>query len=290
LEQDAGKYMQSANGGSLHVSPLTPAIGAIVENVDASAPLSEGALAEISSALDEHLVIFFRNQSLSPLQQRDFAAQLGSLYIHPFYPGHATAPEVMILAHDKEHRPNSDRWHHDVTYLENPARAAVLYAEDIPDVGGDTLWANMYLAYESLSRPMQRLVSRLRAVHSFAKNFSPARFEQLAMEHRREQLYAQHPPVSHPVARKNATTGRRALFVNADFTSHVEGLSQRESEWLLRFLFDHMAQPQFQVRWRWTPGDMAMWDNRWAQHCALADYYPMSRRVRRVTIVGDKPI
>jgi taurine dioxygenase len=274
----------------LRTEPLTPAIGAIVEEVDLSLPLADDDVAAIRNALDQHLVLFFPKQSLTPVQQRDFAARFGRLYVHPFYPGHEQAPEVMILEHDATHRANSDRWHNDVTYLATPPQAAVLYAEDIPALGGDTLWANMYLAYESLSAPLKQLVSGLRAVHSFAKNFTPERFEALGMEDRRDEIYAAHPPVSHPVARTNSQTGRKALFVNQDFTSHVEGLTPRESEALLRLLFEHMAQPEFQVRWRWTAGTVAFWDNRWTQHCALADYFPAHRRVRRVTILGERPV
>jgi taurine dioxygenase len=210
--------------------------------------------------------------------------------VHPFYSGHEDVPEVMILEHDAARRANSDRWHNDVTYLATPPFAGVLYAEEIPELGGDTLWANMYLAYESLSDPVKQLVSELRAVHSFAKNFTPQRFAALGMEDRRDAMYQQHPPVSHPVARTNPATGRKALFVNQDFTSHIEGVTERESDALLRFLFDHMAQPEFQVRWRWEPRTVAMWDNRWAQHCALADYYPARRRMRRATVLGERPV
>lgn len=274
----------------VNVRPLTPAIGATVEGVDLAAPLSDGEIARIRQALDDRLVLFFEDQSLTPVQQRDFAARFGELYRHPFYPGHEAAPEVMVLAHDANHRANSDRWHNDVTYLERPPQAAVLYAEEIPDLGGDTLWANMYLAYETLSEPLKEFVSRLRAVHSFAKNFTPERFTALDMEDRRDAIYAEHPPVSHPVARTNPATGRKALFVNADFTSHIEGLSARESEALLQLLFEHMARPEFQVRWRWSAGTVAFWDNRWTQHCALADYFPNRRVVRRATILGDRPV
>jgi taurine dioxygenase len=235
------------------------------------------------------LVLFFADQPLSPVQQRDFAARFGKLYTHPFYPGEPETPEIMILAHDATHRANSDRWHNDVTYLEKPPKAAVLYAEEIPKVGGDTLWANMYLAYETLASPIKKLVSGLRAVHSFAKNFTPQRFRDLGLESRSEPAYAEHPPVSHPVARTNPKTGRKALFVNQDFTTHIEGLSTRESDVLLRFLLEHMARPEFQVRWRWRPHTVAFWDNRWAQHCALADYFPAKRRMRRATILGERP-
>jgi taurine dioxygenase len=274
----------------LKATRLTPAMGAVIADIDLSAPLSDGEIGEIRSALDEHLVLFFEGQSLTAIQQRDFAARFGSLYRHPFYAGDQEAPEVMILAHDANHRANSDRWHNDVTYLEAPAQAAILYAQEIPPLGGDTLWANMYLAYETLSEPLKRFVGPLRAVHSFAKNFTPERFAAMGMEDRREQIYAAHPPVSHPVARTNPVTGRKALFINADFTSHIESLSPRESDALLRFLFDHMAQPEFQVRWRWSIGNVAFWDNRWTQHCALADYFPQRRVVRRATIAGDRPV
>lgn len=274
----------------LNVTPLTPAIGAIIEGIDLRGPLSESDIEEISAALDDRLVLFFTNQSLTPVEQRDFAARFGPLYLHPFYPGHEDAQEVMVLEHDATRRANSDRWHNDVTYLATPPKAAVLFAQDIPALGGDTLWANMYLAYETLSAPMRQLVDGLRAVHSFAKNFTPERFTALGMEDRRDEMYAAHPPVSHPVARTNPVTGRKALFVNQDFTSHIEGLSKRESDALLRFLFEHMSAPEFQVRWRWSAGTVAMWDNRWTQHCALADYFPAHRLVRRVTIIGEVPV
>ena len=166
---------------------LTPSIGAIVTGVDLKTSLSDDCVVEIRHALDTHLVLFFEDQELRPGQQRDFAARFGPLYKHPFYPGHEQAPEIMVLAHDEAHRANSDRWHNDVTYLEKPPQAAVLYAEEIPEVGGDTLWANMYLAYETLSSPLKGLLSQLQAVHSFAKNFTPERFRALGMESRRER-------------------------------------------------------------------------------------------------------
>jgi taurine dioxygenase len=280
----------TATSANLKIRQLTPAIGATIEGLDLRAPLGDEEVGTILDALSRYLVLFFAEQSLTPRQQRDFAARFGELYTHPFYPGEPEAPEVMILAHDATHRANADRWHTDVTYLEKPPKAAVLYAEEIPEVGGDTLWANMYLAYETLAAPIKELVCTLRAVHSFAKNFTAERFRALGIESLREQVYAEHPPVSHPIARTNPQTGRKALFVNQDFTSHIEGLSARESDMLLRFLFEHMAQPEFQVRWRWRPRTVAFWDNRWTQHCALADYFPASRRVRRATILGERPV
>jgi taurine dioxygenase len=275
---------------ALQTTALTPSIGSVVAGLDLSKPISDEVIAAIRHELDERLVLFFEEQTLTPAQQRDFAARFGELYVHPFYAGHEEAGEIMVLAHDETNRANADRWHNDVSYLERPPQGAVLYTEVIPEVGGDTLWANMYLAYETLSEPFKAFVSGLRAVHSFAKNFTPERFHALGMDDRRDGLYADHPPVSHPVARTNPATGRKALFVNQDFTSHIEGVSARESDYLLRFLFDHMAKPEFQVRWHWHSNTVAFWDNRWAQHCALADYFPQRRRVRRATILGDRPI
>lgn len=274
----------------INVQRVGLALGATVRGVQLDAPLPDDIISEIRFALDDHLVLFFEDQRLSPLQQRDFAGRFGTLYVHPFYPGDPAVPEVMILEHDHLRRANSDRWHSDVTYLQTPVQAAVLYAEEIPDLGGDTLWANMYLAYETLSAPLRDMLSQLRALHSFAKNFNPERLRSAQLEDRLESLYAAHPPVSHPVVRTNPSDGRKALFVNQDFTSHIEGLSARESDAILRFLYEHMAQLEFQVRWRWRPNTVAFWDNRWTQHCALADYYPRRRRVRRVAIIGDRPV
>jgi len=275
---------------AVKVKPVTPSIGARVSGFDLAGDLSDVIVAGIRGALDRHLVLFFEDQVLDPVQQRDFAARFGPLYTHPFYPGHEKAPEIMVLFHDENRRPHSDRWHNDVTYLETPPQASVLYSEEIPAIGGDTLWANMYAAFEALSHPMKDLVSQLRAVHSFAKNFTPERFSALRMDGLRDAMYAAHPPVSHPVARTNPESGRKALFVNQDFTTHIEGVPARESEAILHFLYDHMAQPEFQVRWQWQPHTVAFWDNRWTQHCALADYYPNRRCVRRATIAGTRPV
>ena len=274
----------------LRTEPLTPAIGAIVDRVDLSRPLEDDELAAIRDALDEHLVLFFPKQSLTPVQQRDFAARFGRLYLHPFYPGHDLAPEIMILEHDATHRANSDRWHNDVTYLATPPQAAVLYAEEIPQLGGDTLWANMYLAYESLSEPLKQLVSRLRAVHSFAKNFTPERFPRLEWKIAATRSTRRTRPVSHPVARTNPATGRKALFVNQDFTSHIEGVAPRESEALLASSLRAHGATRVPGPLALAAGTVAFWDNRWTQHCALADYFPAHRRMRRATILGERPV
>lgn len=277
-------------GSALSVRRLTPALGAVVENIDLAQPLDDASLAALEAALDEHLVLFFEGQHWSPEQQRDFAARFGELYTHPLYPGQAGLPELMVLEYDATRKGHNDVWHSDVTYIATPPKASVLYAEILPEVGGDTLWANTYLAYEALSDPMKKLAGELHAVHDFARAFRPERFAQYGVADRTERAYADNPPVLHPVVRTNPTTGRKALFVNANFTSHIAGVSSRESAALLNFFTAHIAQPEFQVRWRWTPNAVAMWDNRWTQHYAIADYFPAHRRMRRATILGDRPV
>lgn len=276
--------------GAVSLRRLAPALGAIVGNVDLSRDLETATIAAIRAALDEHLVLFFEGQTWTPQQQRDFARRFGELYIHPLYPGQTGLAEIMILEYDADRRGHNDVWHSDVTYIQTPPQASILSAEIIPEIGGDTLWANTYLAYEALSEPMKKLASELRAVHDFSRAFRPERFAEYGIADRAEQVYADNPPVIHPVVRTNPATGRKALFVNHNFTSHILDVNSRESSALLNYFTTHVTQPEFQVRWRWTPNAVAFWDNRWTQHYALADYYPAHRRMRRATILGDRPV
>ena len=274
----------------LVTKPLSPAIGAVVQGIDLAQPLDDGAIARIRRALDEHLVLFFEDQQLTPVQQRDFARRFGELHVHPLYPSSDEVREIMVIAYDETRKGHNDTWHTDVTFIETPPQASILYAEVIPEVGGDTIWLNTYAAYEALSEPVRRLAGELRAVHDFSKAFKLERFRAYGIEERAPQAYTENPPVSHPVVRTNPETGRKALFVNSTFTSHIEGLSPLESDALLKLFFDHLLKPEFQVRWRWKANTVAFWDNRWTQHYALSDYFPHPRRVRRATILGDRPV
>jgi taurine dioxygenase len=279
-----------ASAPALSLRRLAPALGAVVERVDLAQDLDAATIGAIRAALDEHLVLFFERQSWTPEQQRDFAGRFGELYIHPLYPGQAGLREIMILEYDANRRGHNDVWHSDVSYIQTPPQASVLYAEIIPEIGGDTLWANTYLAYEALSEPLKKMAAELQAVHDFSRAFPPERFAEYGIADRVDKTYADNPPVVHPVVRTNPANGRKALFVNANFTSHILGVSARESTALLNYFTAHIAQPEFQVRWNWTPNAVAFWDNRWTQHYALADYYPAHRRMRRATILGDRPI
>jgi taurine dioxygenase len=279
-----------AAGPSLRLRRLAPALGAVVEGFDLGGVHDAATIAALRRALDEHLVLFFEDQTFTAEQQLAFARRFGEPYVHPLYPGQEGVPEIMILEYDANRKGQNDEWHSDVTYRQSPPQASILFAEHVPDVGGDTLWLNAYLAYEALSPPLRELADRLRAVHDFKKVFDPARFASYGIADRADAAYAQNPPVLHPVVRTNPQTGRKALFVNEHFTVRLEGVSERESRVLLDLFFAHLTQPEFQVRWRWRAGSVAFWDNRWTQHYALADYFPQYRRMRRATILGDQPV
>jgi len=286
--ETAAALQQTA--GSLVFERLSPALGAVVHNLDLGGPLDETIIQAIRDGLEEHQVLFFRDQTLSPAQQRDFAARFGELHIHPVYPQHETVPEIMILEFDENLKGHQNNWHTDVTFIETPPFGSVLYADDVPPTGGDTIWASSYAAYEALSPAFRNFLDGLHAVHDFAKNFTPDRFRTYGVDNKLAETYNKHKPVLHPVVRTNQKTGRKGLFVNRSFTSHIDGLETSESTAILNFLFTHLETPEFQVRWRWTKGAVAFWDNRFTQHYAVSDYFPHHRRVRRATILGDRPV
>ena len=274
----------------LSVVTLTPTIGAVLQGVDLSRRLDDGQIAEIRAALLKHKVIFFEDQHVTSTQQRDFASRFGTLHTHPLYPGVPEAPELFILDNHANNPTDNDAWHTDVTFIETPPLGAVLYAKRLPDEGGDTCWANMQAAYEGLSRPLQRFLSELDAVHDFARGFPAKRtVAQAAGDAKYAKAVEEHPPVIHPVIRTHPETGADGLFVNYGFTSRIKGLKRAESEALLTMLFQHIQKPEFQVRWRWKPNSIAFWDNRITQHYAVNDYLPNRRVMHRATILGDRP-
>jgi taurine dioxygenase len=272
------------------VRPLTPTIGAVVEEVDLSKPLSHEEIAEIRAALLAHKVIFFENQHLTPVEQRNFAARFGDLHTHPLYPGVPEAPELFILDNNAGNPTDNDAWHTDVTFIETPPLGAVLYAKLLPPNGGDTIWSNMQAAFEGLSRPFADFLGTLDAVHDFARGF-PARgtVARGAGAEKHAKAVEEHPPVVHPVVRTHPETGADGLFVNYGFTDKIVGLRRKESDAILHMLFEHVTKPEYLVRWRWTPNAVAFWDNRVTQHYAVNDYLPQRRIMHRATILGDRP-
>jgi taurine dioxygenase len=274
----------------LEVTPVTRSFGAIVSGVDLSQDLAESAVARLSELLVERKVLFFRDQPITPQAQRDFAARFGTLHVHPIYPVLPDLPEILLLDNDESFLPDNDNWHTDVTFSKSPPLAGILAAKRIPPVGGDTLWSDCTAAYEALSEPLRRLLDGLTAQHSVAKSFPPERWQNdPAFKERYERAVAKHPPVDHPVVRTHPVSRRKGLFVNEGFTTHINGIKPRESEALLKFLFALAGQPEFTLRWRWTVGDVAFWDNRNTQHYAVADYLPERRTMHRATVNGDEP-
>ena len=267
----------------LQVAPLTPAIGAEIAGVDLRDEQDDAVIAEIRAALLAHKVIFFRDQFLTPAQHIAFARRFGELEIHPATPKDQPDPEVLHIAHGPDSRGQENAWHSDVTWRPEPSLGSILRAVEVPPVGGDTLFADMGAAFRGLSPAMQEWCRTLTAVHDIARVFA----RRLGKDPK--ELRDRYPPQSHPVVRTHPETGEQALYVNTAFTSHIEGLSAKESAWLLQHLYAQAAVPEIQCRFRWAAGSMAFWDNRAAQHYAASDYFPAVRRMERVTIAGDRP-
>ncbi|RWR02496.1 taurine dioxygenase [[Pantoea] beijingensis] len=274
----------------LTITALGPHIGAQISNLDLSRPLSDAQFEQLYHALIRHQVLFFRDQPLTPVQQRALAGRFGDLHIHPVYPHAEGAEEIIVLDTHDDNPPDNDNWHTDVTFIDTPPAGAILAAKLLPESGGDTLWTSGIAAWDALSQPFKQLLSGLQAEHDFTKSFPEYKYRGSEEEHQRwKQAVEKHPPLLHPVIRTHPVSGKQALFINEGFTTRIVGISQKESDALLNFLFAHITKPEFQVRWRWQENDVAIWDNRVTQHYATADYLPARRIMHRATILGDKP-
>ena len=273
---------------TIRVESVTATIGATVSGVDLRESLSEEARSTLESALLAHGVLFFRDQHITPDQHVAFAERFGTISIPPMSPEKGPRPEVMVLDQVSPKDEGADNWHSDNTFMAEPPLGTILRAVELPEVGGDTCFASAVAAYEALSDPVRRLVDDLRAVHDITKPMTRAIRAGIFDAARLPALQAQCPPVEHPVARTHPVTGRKALYVNGNSTTHIVGVSDRENDWLLPFLIDHVRSPEFQCRFRWAPGSIAFWDNRSAQHYAVPDY-SQRRVMHRVTLTGDKP-
>ncbi|PQQ40455.1 taurine dioxygenase [Photorhabdus luminescens] len=274
----------------LKIVPLGPYIGALVEQTNLTKPMTDIQFEQLYHALLKHQVLFFRNQPITPIQQRDLAGQFGDLHIHPVYPHTPESEEIIVLDTHDNNPPDNDNWHTDVTFIETPPMGAILAAKKVPPFGGDTLWCSGIAAFEALSEPFKTLLIGLEAEHDFTKSFPEHRHRGSKEQHQRWLTGKEkNPPLLHPVVRTHPVSGRSALFVNEGFTTRIVGLSDKESEAILNFLFVHVTKPEFQVRWRWQENDIAIWDNRVTQHYANADYLPQRRIMHRATILGDKP-
>ncbi len=275
---------------TISVRPLTVHIGAEVSGIDLRDP-SDAEVKEIDDLLLEYLVLFFRDQDLSTDEHVAFGRRFGDLHLHSVAGAHPDHPEMIILENDERRPPNIDAWHSDVTMDVDPPMGSILRAVDVPAVGGDTIWASMYAAYDALPPAMQRMCRDLTAVHQYPESFRKGILRQEDGYRRLEEYDRVHRPVEHPVVRRHPVTGRYALFVNSTFTKYIKGAGRKEGAAILELLLDHIAtRPEFQVRFKWEKNSVAFWDNRCTQHYAVADYFPQHRLMQRVTIAGDRPV
>lgn len=271
------------------LAPLSPIIGAEIDGVDLGQPMDDELQAEIRRALLEWKVVFFRDQDITREQHRAFAEQWGELEQHPFYkfvhPEGQTSLDVVTLAKDAVQQGAENEWHADITWHAQPSFGAVLRAVEVPEVGGDTLWLDAGAAYDGLPESLRERIDHLTAVHDWRRTFGLVMPQEAI-----DELMPVYPPAEHPVVRVHPETGRRTLFVNPIFTQHIVGLSPEESDELLARLYIELRRPEYQCRFRWTPGAVAFWDNRATQHYAASDYFPQRRVMDRISIAGDTPV
>ena len=272
---------------ALRVDALTPTIGAEVTGVDLREPLDADTVSRLRAALNEHLVIFFRGQDITIDEHVRFARYFGEIDMPPFRSAGADRPELTVLDQTEPKGQGADSWHADFTHRPEPPMGSVLRAVQLPTLGGDTCWASMYAAYDGLAPAMQGFVDGLSAVNTLQMMAERARIRtpEATLADPTADGY---PSFVHPVVRVHPETGRKLLNVNANWTSRIVDVDESESNALLTLLFNHLKSPDYQCRFRWTPNAIAFWDNRAAQHFAVADY--TERRImQRITIKGDRP-
>jgi len=272
----------------LNVKPIAGALGAEISGIDLAAPVSQQSYLKIRQALVEYEVIFFRDQAMEPGHQKALANLFGPLQTHPAYATVEGFPEITILESTAEKPTIIEKWHTDMTFRQHPPMGTMLRSRIVPERGGDTQFSSMTAAFDALSAPLQSFLGSLTAVHDFAHGFKESLAEPGGRE-RLSQALADNPPVEHPVVRTHPETGKKLLFVNELFTTHILGLTAAESDHVLAFLFMHIRTPEFCCRFQWTENAVAFWDNRSTQHKPVNDYFPAHRRMERVTIDGDKP-
>jgi alpha-ketoglutarate-dependent taurine dioxygenase len=261
-------------------------LGAEITGVDLRQPLSDEAFRAIEEALVENELIIFRDQQITSENLMDFGRRFGELTVHPFSPNEETAPQLIKFRNDETKPPfGTDVWHSDETFRAEPPMATVLCAKEVPEIGGDTMFASMSAAFDGLSDRMQQFISGLEAVHDL-KPFRALFGDSVEDRKNLQHFELMYPPQLHPVVRIHPVSRRRVLFVNPQFTIAIKDMDERESRSLLDTLFHQALIPEYQFRHRWAPHSIAMWDNRSTQHYAVNDYYPQRRYMERVTIRG----
>ena len=274
---------------AMQLRRIAGALGAEVSGLDLVRPLTDGQAAALRAAWLEHLVLFFRDQPLMPAQYMAFARRIGQPVEYPFVRGIEGYPEIIEVKKLEHETVNfGGIWHSDTAYLEEPPMASMLLAREVPPYGGDTLFANMYLAYETLSEGMRRMLDPLTAINSSARaDVTRTREDRLKSDGRsgaKKEYVAEHP-----VVRTHPETGRKALYVNIAHTARFGGMSEEESAPLLEYLYRHQTRPEFTCRFTWRAGSLALWDNRCTQHNPVNDYHGHRRVMHRITLAGDRP-
>jgi len=281
---------------SITVQPVAGSLGAEVSGIDLAKPLSNAAAAEIRRAFTENLVLFFRDQRLTPEQHLAFSGLFGRLCRMPYIKHMDDYPDIIAVLKEADERKIStfgNAWHSDFSFMEEPPLGSILYAREVPSHGGDTLFANMYEAYEALSEGMKRMLLGLKAMHS-GKPYGQGGLPKDLKTSRSIGIERNNPEAdretAHPVVRLHPESGRKALFVNASYTTRFEDMSEAESRPLLDFLFEHVQRPEFACRFRWAEGSLAVWDNRCTLHYAVNDYDGSRRLMHRTTVAGERPM
>jgi len=268
------------------ITPLQPSLGAEVSGIDLREPLDPDSRDALRATLLTYKVLFFRDQDITREQHIAFGEQFGELEIHPLY-AQSDCPKIMPLVASETRKrrrgATNGNWHADTTFRTTPSSASILRALIVPPLGGDTLFANTVGAYDQLPEEVKQRIDGLKALHDTRIFTDPMSQE------KRKAFLAANPPVEHPVVRVHPETGEKAIYVNNIFTRHILGVSDAESQELLRLLSDQIKRPEFQVRWKWEANSIAFWDNCSTQHYAVSDYLE-ERHMERVTIAGDVPV
>jgi taurine dioxygenase len=282
---------------ALSIRPLSKALGAEVTGVDLTRPLPPEQIGALHRALGEHGILLFRGADLTPEQHIAFSRHFGPLETHVVGEFNlANHPEIFIVSNVKEEGKlkgavyAGQYWHSDLSYMPKPSLGSLLLCREMPEIGGDTMWANMYLAYDTLSDAMKQFLGSLKAVHDYSHAYDTYFAHLKERPPLTPEQRAKTPPVEQPMVRTHPVTGRKALYVNPGFTKAIVGMPKDESQPILEMLFRHSTRPEFIYRHKWRVNDMVFWDNRCTMHYALADYdFSVRRHMHRTTIAGDAP-
>lgn len=271
-----------------HVKRLSPSIGGEIHGVDLSKPLGSELKELIYEALLVYKVIFFRDQNISTEEHINFSKNFGELEIHPFAPKKEDFPEVLVITHNENSKGRENTWHSDVTWRKEPSLGSVLRMIQKPAHGGDTLFADMYAAYDGLPDHVKEKLDGAIAVHDFA-NFRNRLIKEGKSAEEIQAFNEEYPMPEHPVIRTHPDTQKKVIYVNAAFTQYIKDWKEEDSKKMLTYLYSRASVPEYQCRFAWEENSIAFWDNRACQHYANSDYWPNIRKVERVTIIGDRP-